>query len=148
MSQASTSSLASDVVRAARALVDTPYRHQGRSKKGMDCAGIVITVGKTLGLLDFDITDYERWPDGKTLRSLCEEYGEERDKRFMRPGYVVLIAFKGQEQHLGIIGDYPQAEGEVSLIHAYAGAGKVVEHRLDDKWRNRVVAAYVYKGVA
>jgi hypothetical protein len=33
------------------------------------------------------------------------------------------------------------------LIHAYAQARKVVEHRLDGPWRDRVVQAYSLPGV-
>ena len=59
----------------------------------------------------------------------------------LQPGDVVLIAFDGVETHVGLIGDYP-IDGELSLIHAYIGARKVVEHRLDAQWRSRIVGAY------
>jgi hypothetical protein len=46
-----------------------------------------------------------------------------------------------------VVGDY--VHGGLSLIHAYNGAGvnKVVEHRLDESWRRRIVAAWQFRGV-
>jgi uncharacterized protein YijF (DUF1287 family) len=62
-------------------------------------------------------------------------------------GDVVWMRFEKEPQHLGIVGDY--VHGGLSLIHAYNGAGvnRVVEHRLDDTWRARIVAAWRYPGV-
>jgi hypothetical protein len=33
------------------------------------------------------------------------------------------------------------------IVHAYASVRKVVENRVDDKWRARIVGAYRYRGV-
>jgi hypothetical protein len=46
---------------------------------------------------------------------------------------------------LGFIGDYEF--GGLSMIHAYAWSRKVVEHRLDDVWRRRIVALFELPGV-
>ena len=76
-----------------------------------------------------------------------DEYLEPIDRRDLQPADIVLIAFGGVETHLGMIGDYP-APGELSLIHAYLQARKVVEHRFDASWRQRVTAAYSIPGLA
>jgi hypothetical protein len=57
----------------------------------------------------------------------------------------VLMRFEGDPTHLAIVGEHP--EGGLSIIHAYAFSRKVVEHRLDEKWRSFIVAAYTMPGV-
>jgi hypothetical protein len=59
------------ILAAARSWLGTPWRHQGRLKGvAVDCGGLIIGVGKELGLLDFDIRAYGRIPDGQQLRAL------------------------------------------------------------------------------
>jgi hypothetical protein len=62
-----------------------------------------------------------------------------------KAGDFVLIAFEREPSHLAILGDYHG--GGLSLIHAYAGVRKVIEHVLSDDWRARIVAAYAFPGV-
>ena len=134
-----------DVVSAARRWLDTPWRHQGRMiGHACDCAGLVIGVATELGLIDFDVRNYPRRPDGKTLRALCDEHM--RRIKSYDIGDVLLMEFGAAPQHLGIVGDYP--DGGESLIHAYAQARRVVEHRIESVWQRRVVSAYRLPGVA
>jgi hypothetical protein len=56
---------------------------------------------------------------------------------------VVRFELEREEHHLGILADY---RGGLSLIHALRSGG-VREHRLDSKWRARIVAAYRFPGV-
>lgn len=131
------------VVAEARRFVGTPFQHTGRNEHGMDCAGLVIKVAHALGLSAFDFTCYARHPDGWTMRMLCDEHMTRKDG--LEPGDVALIRFFREPQHLGVIGDYPVA-GHVSLIHAYRRG--VVEHILDQAWRQRIVQVYSLPGVA
>lgn len=62
-----------------------------------------------------------------------------------QPGDVFLMKFDGEPQHVGFLGDYPH--GGFSLIHSYANARKVVESRMDEQWRERIVAMFVLPGV-
>ena len=48
------------VVAQARAWLGTPWRHQGRSPRGVDCAGLVVLVARALGLADHDVAGYSR----------------------------------------------------------------------------------------
>jgi hypothetical protein len=103
---------------------------------------LIIGVGRELGLLDFDTQAYGRIPDGQTLRALCEEHLTAKPICEIVPGDVLLLRFTRHPQHLAIVGD----RGEpFSLIHAYADAGRCVEHGADQKWRRRIVAAYSFK---
>lgn len=51
-----------------------------------------------------------------------------------------MMVFNGAPHHVGIVADYRY--GGLSLIHAYAQNRMVVEMRIDDEWRNRIIAVY------
>jgi NlpC/P60 family putative phage cell wall peptidase len=132
-----------DIMATARSWLGTPWVHRGRLKGvGVDCGGLIIGVGRELGLLDFDTAAYGRIPDGQKLRALCDQYLLPKPVSEIVPGDVLLMRFTRHPQHLAIAGD----RGEpFSLIHAYADAGQCVEHGADQMWRRRIVAAYSFK---
>jgi cell wall-associated NlpC family hydrolase len=135
-----------DIVTTARKWLGTPFHHQGRVPNvGLDCVGLVIQVAKELNLSNFDTTNYSAIPDGKVLKSLCEQEMIEVPYINAQYGDVLLFKFGERPQHLGIIGDY--LYGGFSIIHAYAVAGKVVETRLDDFWIQKLISCYRLPGV-
>lgn len=139
---------AADIVRLARETIGTPYQHQQRvNGVALDCAGVPVYVGIKLGIPFDDVADYGRIPKPDEMRTKLDSVLVRINKNEMRPGDIVWIKFQIDPQHLGILGDYYL--GGLSLIHATNGGGlnRVVEHRLDDKWRNRIVAAWRYPGV-
>lgn len=136
---------AAEVVAAARAYIDVPFRHQGRSRKeGLDCAGLLIRVAHDLGLTKFDIRGYKRLPDDDALAALCDEH---LVRTFgFHVGGVARIRMDGdaRPRHLAIMAE--QVYGP-TIIHSTWRFGKVVEHRLDDEMRRRIVARYLIPGV-
>ena len=132
-----------DILRAARAYLGVRFRHQGRTTAGIDCAGLIILVARDLGLFDLDFTAYGHAPDGRTMHLMLGTYLDEVEPREMRLGDVVLMAFQPAPQHLGLLGDGARP---FSLIHAYAQARQVIEHRLDDEWMGRIRNVYRFKG--
>ena len=58
-----------------------------------------------------------------------------------QPGDLLLMRFAREPQHLAVL------VGE-NIVHAYANAGRCVEHRLDDAWSRRIVRVYRFAGVA
>ena len=130
-----------DIATEARTWLGTRFHHQGRLKGvGCDCAGLVVGVAQALGLSEFDKTDYSRLPDGDMLRTVCDENMHCIAWTDIAVGDVLLFKFDQFPQHLAIVGDHPL--GGLSIIHAYAPSHKVVEVRLDDVWKQRVVAVY------
>lgn len=132
---------ADDIVTAARALVGVPFKHQGRTRNGLDCAGLVVHVAATLGLKYTDHGGYARSPSDGLLESAldmqpCLELLP--NKADMQAGDVLLMRFK-EPQHLGIY------TGE-NIIHSYSTVGKVCEHRLADVWKARIMRVYRFKG--
>lgn len=131
---------ADDIITAARSALGVPFKHQGRSASGLDCAGLIVHVAQSLGLDYVDSDGYSRRPSGGLLESALD--GQPCLERVARrqPGDVLLMRFTGEPQHLGIF------TGE-TLIHSYANVGKVCEHRVDEAWARRIVRAYRFVGV-
>lgn len=59
-----------DIAEAARMLLGTPFRHQGRDPDvGLDCVGLVVAAHAAVGLDLSGRTDYPRRPSADELRS-------------------------------------------------------------------------------
>lgn len=134
-----------DVVTAARSYIGVRWHHQGRSRAGLDCAGLVVCVAHDLGLSDFDTRDYGRLPAGDAMRKVMRTHCTELPADALAPGVVALMRFDAEPQHLAIVADY--LYGGHSIAHALMQSRRVVEHRLDDLWRGRIVSLYALPGV-
>lgn len=136
------------IVAAARGWIGVPFEHQGRSRAGIDCAGLVIEVAREVGLIDarWNVTGYLARPDGQSLRALCERNLEPAGAPV--PGGVVLVAWlRGPPQHLGIVAEHPL--GGLTIVHADGRRARaVVEQRLVVSRALQLVAAYRMRPVA
>lgn len=136
------------LVQQARSYIGTPYRHRGRSRRGIDCAGLPWCSYADLGLPLPDLKVYGREPhkDG-LMRALIEALGEPvwRGRNpaaaMLKPGDVACSAFVQEPHHLAVIGDDP-IHG-LSLIHADGMQAKaVIEQPINDVLRSRIVAIF------
>ena len=140
-----------DIVAAARALIGTPFAHQGRRPRiALACAGLVVAVADEIGIRVLDQQGYGRRPSNGMLQSAID--GQPCLLRVspaeIQAGDVLLMRIALEPQHLAIFAGYnPVCESE-TIIHAEIGAGKVCEHRLDDTWRSRIVRAYRFTEAA
>jgi len=134
-----------EVVTVARSYMGVPWHHQGRNRAGMDCAGLIVCVAHDLSLSEFDTRDYGRLPSGDQMRSVLREHCVELPATALAPGLVALMRFETDPQHLAIVAPY--LYGGFSIVHALVQSRRVVEHRLDDLWRSRIVALYQLPGV-
>ena len=128
---------------AARQFIGVPFAHQGRNPAvALDCIGLACCSFAVAGMtryLAFDRVDYARTPHGGLLEAqLAAALGAPVDG--LQPGDLAAFRMGGAVRHVGII-----AEGNngLNVIHTWSDIGRVVEHRLDDKWRRRI--AYVYR---
>ena len=129
-----------DVVAEARTWIGTPFQHQGRVKgRAVDCAGLVVGVAHSLGFEIADMAGYARQPFGNLLKAICEAQGVKVDTP--QPGDILLMRFVREPQHLAV-------HAVDTIIHSYQRAGKVTEHRMDNVWRDRIVAVYRFKELA
>jgi len=127
---------------AARAYLGTPFRHQGRSRSGLDCIGLLVLALADAGRAVADVTTYGRDPHNGLLEAnLIREFGPAIAKEDARPGDLVAMAYLGRvTRHVAVLGDYP--EGGLSLIHTDQTLGRVVEHRLDGVWARRITGVW------
>ena len=117
------------------------FRHQGRSRRGVDCAGLLLVSMAAIGRPIADLEAYGREPLGGGLRAMMvTNLGEPIPKDEMRPGDMVLMRFLGEPSHVGLIGDY--LYGGLSLIHTFAQVRKVVEHRIDSEWNDYILEVF------
>lgn len=138
----------SDVVKAARAWIGTPYRHQAaRRGAGTDCLGLVRGIWRDL---------YGQEPEAVPAYSMdwSEPSGDEKlwhaARRHLReipmdepkPGDVILFRMRAGSvaKHLGIVTENAPAG---AFVHAYFGHG-VVESPLSTPWRRRIVARFEF----
>ncbi len=120
------------IIAAARAYLGVPFAHQGRSRHGLDCIGLLVLAARDAGAIIEDRLDYPRDPNGLLPVELARQFDAVAEHQ---PGDIMLMRFAGEPQHLALCaGD--------TILHSYASIGHVVEHRLDAKWARRIVQAY------
>jgi cell wall-associated NlpC family hydrolase len=128
---------------AARAYLGVPFVHQGRTRFGLDCIGLL-----SLALRDAGLERYVDHPENRADYSRTPHMGllEARMRRIfgppvadMQPGDVVALRYAGPIRHVGIVGDHPHG---LSLIHTDSHLGRVTEHRIDDRWAKRIALVF------
>lgn len=136
-----------EVVQAARRWVGTPYHHQASNlQMGCDCLGLVRGVWRELiGPEPQTIPAYSAdWAEVSADEGLLEALA----RHFVpadptRPGSVLVFRWKAgtAAKHVGV------SVGGRRFVHAYDGAGRVVEGALGTAWRRRLAAAFDFPGV-
>lgn len=120
------------LIAAARAYLGTPFAHQGRSRHGLDCVGLLVLAARDAGARIEDRADYPADPGGLLPVELARQFDPVEARE---PGDILLMRFAGEPQHLALF-----TGGTV--LHCYTTVRRVVEHRLDTRWARRVVQAY------
>lgn len=136
-----------DLVEKCRSMIGTPWVHRGRSREfGLDCGGMIILALCELGYNPPDMTVYGREParDGLTTY-LKKAIGEPVKDGTIKPGDVVTIKFRHLPHHVAVVGNYIVKDGELSLIHSYGDVGFVVEHILDQTWKDQIVDVFRFE---
>jgi hypothetical protein len=151
---------AAEVVAAARGYLGRRTQHQGRIGT-FDCVGLVLAVAEDLGLVDVfgcpilrsDYANYSPQPADafveqecrrRLLQTLRPVSNLSALRAALAPGEVLTLRVPTIPCHLGIVSTILS---EPAVVHAYAGADKVVEHRLDDAWLRRISAVFGFPGV-
>lgn len=143
-----------EAIAATRSWIGTRFHHQGRVKKttnhrgGCDCIGLVLGVAQEVGLTFhgnpyhvFDRKDYPKQPDGRQLKQAFETFLTPVAKDNMQPADIIMFRFEKDPQHVGFYSDRD------TVIHCYLQAKGVVEHRMDDYWKERIVGVFRFNDI-
>lgn len=148
------------VVSLARTQVGVPFAHMGHEAGvRLDCAGLVCHVGRSIEVAHSVPPRYSRQPGQAGLIDLLDRYlaRSEAGVPSRLPsvddlwlGSVVLFRFARRPvgTHCGIVGRCNRPGGhDVTLIHSYSSAGRVVEHPFDAYWLGLVLKVYDFPSV-
>lgn len=149
-----TTTQATSIVTAARGYLGVPFEHQGRTRKGLDCVGLLVCVAKDLGLAHDDSASYSRNPSPRkmldALMVSCDRVsgvkglsleGDLSAWADSQPGDIVVFWFSAptRPQHVAF-------RTQRGMLHTWGSVGMVVEHGLTEWWRERVHSVWRYKG--
>ena len=128
------------VVDEARRWIGVPFLHQGRNRAGVDCIGLVICVAQRLELIaaNFERTDYGRLATRGELSSKITEHCVRLGRP--TPGCLLALRWNRETAHVAIF------DG-VNIVHAYEGAGRVIEHGYRGRWIKFTDSAWALPGV-
>ncbi len=133
------------IIIEARSWIGVKWRHQGRTRQGIDCAGLIIKVAHGVGLSAFDYTSYQARPKGLEFLNIFRTHMDEKNVLDALPGDVLLFRDGPYLCHSAIVAELNNTP---SIIHAYAITKKVVEERLNQgDWLSRRVTCFSYRGV-
>ena len=119
------SSTVNKILEEAEDFLGTPYKFGGKTKSGLDCSGLVITV--------FDAQDV------KLPRRSAEQAtkGKKIDVSDAKPGDLLFFstAKSGEISHVGIVREIKN-KGEITFIHASTTKGVIISS-LNEKYWNK-----------
>jgi cell wall-associated NlpC family hydrolase len=132
------------VVDTAREWIDTPFRHQGRTKAGVDCVGLCVLTAQKLGLSSYDLPAYPDTTHRKIFLKSFDENAVHVPINNAQPGDMVVFVDFVNPCHVGIL---TERHGQLHVIHAVAKMRKVCETPYAGEWQSRAIAAYAFPGV-
>ncbi len=132
-----------DVVKAARQYIGVPYKKQGRTRRGLDCVGLLKLVAIELGENPRDERGYGANISGKKSEIIVSEHCDLIPKEKRQAGDLVqLLMGLDDPQHWGILTD-------TGMIHAYSKEPRcVTEHSLNEEWIGKIRKVYRLRGIA
>lgn len=132
---------AEDVVEQARSWLGVRWKHQGRDRAGVDCAGLLVCVLQTLGIPHTDRQDYREHPDSRVLMSHLRSNLILAADGARVPGRVAVFRERLLPCHIGILSRQRDA---IHIIHARANRRLVIEEPLLDPDRSDIALAAVF----
>ena len=128
----------------ARAWVGVPYVHQGRTRFGVDCIGLIICVRQALGPwlgVELEPRNYRRVPTDGLLEQRIAEHCTQLERP--EDGCVILIRWP-RTAHASHAAFYFGGH----IIHAYKQLRAVIETGYRAQWVRDTVSLWRLPGVA
>jgi len=126
------------------------YAHQARTRRGADCVGFVVCVGRDAGVMPWVEDDprweafrnYRRFPDTDFMERGLDSFLVRIRKEEAGVGDVYWYRVRSVPRHLGIIVD------SRSMMHSDISKKRICRYPLRDRDLDFVRAAYRYPGLA
>lgn len=136
----------SEIVAEARrfALMKTPWRHRGRTERGIDCIGLAIMIFQKFGLEYMDQDGYSRTPDGDKFVDVIKQHFTVADPTKLKEGMLIVFQDSARPCHVGI---YASSYGRPTIIHATADKRVTIEEAYDRRLSSRFRMALDFPGV-
>lgn len=125
-----------DIIIEARKYIGTPFFFKGRSRGGLDCAGLA-TLAINVYIRNYNFTNYTINPNPKIIKKELLRIANNVNN--LRSGDLLLIDLYGLPQHIALY------TSNNTIIHTYKGIGKVVEEKYTYYWKNKVDSIYRIK---
>lgn len=132
-----------EIIDAARSYVGVKWRHLGRTRAGLDCIGLLVTVAIDCRISVVDSTDYGRIPDEGRFLNLLRDQSDLGSKMRIRTGSILLLTQAGRACHCGIVSMEPPV---ATIIHAGLLHRQVVEEPFQP-WFRDIFEVREFKGV-
>lgn len=139
----------SALVDAARRWIGVPFRHRGRSRRGVDCVGLVVMAYSDAGIQLPDFRLYGREPhrDGM-IRHMKVALGEPVavapvSSSHLQTGDVIAIRYLAEPHHAAVLGvRHYGGRPALTMIHAEGIHGAVLEQRLTPDVIDRITHVF------
>lgn len=127
--------LTTEFIASARSWIGTRWVHQGRTKMGIDCVGLAVIALGEIGVKVEDLKGYRR--TAHPILFLEQIRKQTIPCESPEPGTIgVFRAGRTQPCHVAI---FAEQDGVVTMIHADARVGKVLEERFDHEWPGNLI---------
>lgn len=123
-----------DFVEEARSYIGTPYFYKGRSRGGIDCAGIVCRSLNATIIPGYDFLDYALNANPRHVKKELENISDETN--VLEHGSILLLNLNNLPSHIAIYTD------SNTIIHSYKRRGKVVEEKFTNYWKDKLDSIY------
>lgn len=126
---------------AVESLDGVPWHHQGRSRAGVDCAGLVLVALAEQGCAPDVPANYHTSAAGAVLHAVLDASPmlKPRQAATHQPGDLLCFRIRCEVQHLAVF------IGADRMMHATRPAG-VRAVTLSPLWRARITAVYGWTG--
>lgn len=112
-----------EFILVARGYKGTPYRTQGRSRRGVDCGGLLLVVCWDTGYTSLEVRGYATRPNGEDFEGFLESEGKEIDKSKTRAGDVVAFDYGQGIQHIALVTEV--VDSRPRILHAKPNVGVI-----------------------